>query len=136
MATTSTQYSIVRETMAAIYFDDETLLGPTQAPNWPQNFGQLSQEDQFTGKKELKMHKYLIVKGKSRIQEKTKEISQLLCRVHAVEWVNCFLSITRTWPSYEVVLLILSLWHLEFLVESWMTNIKSFLQIYNNSQNI
>ena len=27
------QYSAVRETMAAIYFDDETLFCPTEAPN-------------------------------------------------------------------------------------------------------
>ena len=39
------QYSAVCETIAAIYCDDETLLGPTEAPNWPANFGQLSQED-------------------------------------------------------------------------------------------
>ena len=58
--------------MAAIYCDDETLFGPTEAPNWPENFGQLSQEDQFTVKKEIKIQKELIVKGKSRIQEKNK----------------------------------------------------------------
>ena len=31
------QYSAVRETTAAIYCDDETLFGPTEAPNWPEN---------------------------------------------------------------------------------------------------
>ena len=70
------QYLAVRETMAAIYCDNETLFGPTEAPNWPENFGQLSQEDQVTVKKEIKIQKELILKGKSRIQEKTKEIRQ------------------------------------------------------------
>ena len=72
----SAQYSAVRETMAAIYCNNETLFGPTEAPNWPENFGQLSQEDQVTVKKEIKIQKELIVKGKSRIQKKTKEIRQ------------------------------------------------------------
>ena len=72
----SAQYSAVRETMAAIYCNNETLFGPTEAPNWPENFGQLSQEDQVTVKKEIKIQKELTVKGKSRIQEKTKEIRQ------------------------------------------------------------
>ena len=49
------QYSAVRETMAAIYCEDETLFGPTEAPNWPENFGQLSKEDQVTMKKEIKI---------------------------------------------------------------------------------
>ena len=70
------RFSAVRETMAAIYCDDETLFGPTQAPNWPPNFGQLSQEDQVTVKKEINIQKELIVKGKSGIQEKTKETRQ------------------------------------------------------------
>ena len=70
------QYSAVRETMAGIYCEDETLFGPTEAPNWPENFGQLSQEDQVTVRKEIKIQTELIVKGKSRIQEKTKEIRQ------------------------------------------------------------
>ena len=51
------QYSAVGETMAAIYSDDETLFGPTEALNWPENFGQLPQEDQITVKKEIKMQK-------------------------------------------------------------------------------
>ena len=51
------QESAVGETMAAIYSDDETLFGPTQAPNWPENFGQLSQEDQITVKKQIKIQK-------------------------------------------------------------------------------
>ena len=33
------------ENLSAIYCDDETLFGPTEAPNWPANFGQVSQED-------------------------------------------------------------------------------------------
>ena len=70
------QYLAVRETMAAIYCDNETLFGPTEAPNWPENFGQLSHEDQVTVKKEIKIQKELIVKGKRRTQEKTKEIKQ------------------------------------------------------------
>ena len=70
------QYLAARETMAAIYCDDETSFGPTEAPNWRENFGQLSQEDQVTVKKEIKIQKELIVKGKRRIQEKTKEIKQ------------------------------------------------------------
>ena len=70
------QYSAVRGTMPAIYCDHETLFGPTESPNWPENFGQLSQEDQVTVKKEIKIQKELIVKGKSRIQKKTKEIRQ------------------------------------------------------------
>ena len=49
------QYSAVRETMAAIYCEDETLFGPTEAPNCLENFGQLSQEDQVTVKKEIKI---------------------------------------------------------------------------------
>ena len=61
------QYPAVRETMAAIYCDDETLFGPNEAPNWSENFGQLPQKDQVTVKKEIK-----ILKRKSRIQEKTK----------------------------------------------------------------
>ena len=68
----ASQYSAVRETMAAIYCDDETLFGPTEVPNWPENFGKPSQEDQVTVKKEIKIQKELIVKGKSRIQEKIK----------------------------------------------------------------
>ena len=32
------QYSAVGETMGAIYSDDETLFGPTEALNWPENF--------------------------------------------------------------------------------------------------
>ena len=61
------QYLAVRETMAAIYCDNETLFGSTEAPNWPENFGQLSQEDQVTVKKEIKIQKEFILKGKSRI---------------------------------------------------------------------
>ena len=75
-ANKAAQYSAVRETTAAIYCDDETLFGPTEAPNWPENFGQLSQEDQVTVKKEIKIQKELIVKRKRWIQEKTKEIRQ------------------------------------------------------------
>ena len=70
------RYSAVREAMAAIYCEDETLFGPTEALNWHENFGQLSQEDQVTVKKEIKRQTELIVKGKSRIQEKAKEIRQ------------------------------------------------------------
>ena len=70
------QYSAVHETMAAIYCDDETLFGSAEAPNWPENFGQLLQEDRVTVKKEIKIQKELIVKGKGRIQEKKKEIRQ------------------------------------------------------------
>ena len=70
------QYSAVRETMSAIYCDDETLFSLTEAPNWPENFGQLSQEDHVTVKKEIKIQKELIVKGKSRILEKTKKLRQ------------------------------------------------------------
>ena len=70
------QYSALRETMAAIYCDDETLFCPTEAPNWAENFVQLTEEDQVTVKKEIKIQKEMIVKGKSRIQEKTKEIRQ------------------------------------------------------------
>ena len=66
------QYSAVRKTMSAIYCDDETLFGPTEALNWLENFGQLSQEDQVAVKKEIKIQKELVVKGKSRIQKKTK----------------------------------------------------------------
>ena len=65
--------------MAAIYCDDETFFGPTETPNWPANFGHLSQEDQVVVKKEIKIQKVLIVKGKSRIQEKT-EIRQLFSK--------------------------------------------------------
>ena len=75
-ANKAAQYSAVRETTGAIYCDDETLFGPTEAPNWPENFGQLSHEDQVTVKKEIKIQKELIVKGKRRTQEKTKEIKQ------------------------------------------------------------
>ena len=70
------QYSAVRETMAAIYCDGETLFGPAQVPNWSGNFGHLSQEDKVTVKKEIKIQKDLIAKVKRRIQEKTKEIRQ------------------------------------------------------------
>ena len=35
------QYLAARETMAAIYCDDETSFGPTEAPNWRENFGEL-----------------------------------------------------------------------------------------------
>ena len=35
-ANKAAQYSAVRETTAAIYCDDETLFGPTEAPNWPE----------------------------------------------------------------------------------------------------
>ena len=94
------QYSAVHETMAAIYCDDETLFGSTKAPNWPENFGQLLQEDRVTVKKEIKIRKELIVKGKDRIQEKKKKKSgsifpKLLCRVHAGEKVYWFMNITR-----------------------------------------
>ena len=75
-AVKAVQYSAVRETMTPIYCDDESLFGPTEAPNWPENFGHLSQEDQVTLKKEIKIQKDLIAKVKSRIQEKTKEIRQ------------------------------------------------------------
>ena len=70
------QYSAVRETMASIYRDNETLFCPTEAPDWAENFGQMTQEDQVTVKKEIKIQKEMIVKGKSRIQEKTKEIRE------------------------------------------------------------
>ena len=33
------QYSAVRERMPAIYCYVETLLCPTEAPNWTENFG-------------------------------------------------------------------------------------------------
>ena len=39
------QYLAVGETMAAIYCDDEILFGPIEAPNWPEDFSQLSQEE-------------------------------------------------------------------------------------------
>ena len=69
--------------------------------------------------------------GYRRKQKKSGNLfPKLLCRVNAVEVVNWFLNITRSWSPYAVVLRILSLCHLEFLVESWITNIKSFLQIY------
>ena len=127
------QYSAVLETMAATYCDDETLFGPTEAPNWPENFGQLSHENQATVKKDIKIQKDFIVKGKIGYGRKQKKSAsrfpKLLCWVHAEEVVNWFLNITRSWSPYGVVLLILSLCHLEFLVESWMTNIKSFPQI-------
>ena len=55
----ATQYSVLQETMAAIYCDDETLFGLTEVPNWPENFGQLSQKDQVTVKKEIKIQKDL-----------------------------------------------------------------------------
>ena len=76
MLTKQPNIQLYVKTVADIYCDDETLLGPTEAPNWPENFGQLSQKDQVTVKKEIKIQKELIVKGKSRIQEKTKEIRQ------------------------------------------------------------
>ena len=69
-------YSAVRETMIAIYCDDETLFSSTEVPNWSENFSQLSKEDQVKVKKEIKIQKELIVKGKGRIQEKKKEIRQ------------------------------------------------------------
>ena len=98
-----------------------------------ENVGQRSQEDQVTVKKGIKIQKEMIMKGKSKIQEKTKEIrqsfSEAVFRVHAVEVVNWFLNITRSRSPYGVVLRILSLCHLELLVESWMTSIKRFLQI-------
>ena len=75
------QYLAVGETMAAIYCDDEILFGPIEAPNWPEDFSQLSQEDQVTVKKEINIQKDLIVKGKSRIKEKTKEIRQSFPKV-------------------------------------------------------
>ena len=43
------QYSTVR--MAAIYCDDEKLFGSNEAPNWPENFSQLSQEGQAVVRK-------------------------------------------------------------------------------------
>ena len=70
------QYSAVRETVAAIYCEDETLFGPIEALNQPENVRQLSQEDQVTVKKEIKIQKGLIMKEKSRIQQKLKEIKQ------------------------------------------------------------
>ena len=70
------QYSAVREIMTVIYCEDETLFRPTDAPNWPENFGQLSQEDQVAVKQEIKIRTELIVTGKSKIQEKTKEFRQ------------------------------------------------------------
>ena len=39
------QYSAVSETIAAIYCEDETLFGPIEALNWPENFRQLSHKD-------------------------------------------------------------------------------------------
>ena len=63
----ATQYSVLQETMAAIYWDDETLFGPTEALNWPENFGQLSQKDQVTSEKRDQNTKRLAVVLGSRI---------------------------------------------------------------------
>ena len=93
------QHLAVRETMAATYCDHETLFGPTEAPNGPENFGQLSQEDQVTVKKEIKIQKGLIVKGKSRIQKKTKEIRQSFSK--AVVSVSCSGSSKLVFENYE-----------------------------------
>ena len=107
------QYSAVRETMADIYCDDETLLGLTEAPNWPENFGQLSQKDQVTVKKRSKYKKNWLWKERVGYRRKQKKsgspFPKLLCRVNAVEVVNWFLNITRSWSPYGVVLGILSL---------------------------
>ena len=93
------QHSAVRETMAAAYCDHETLFGPTEAQNGPENFGQLSQEDQVTVKKEIKIQKDLIVKGKSRIQGKTKEFRQSFSK--AVVSGSCSGSSKLVFEHYE-----------------------------------
>ena len=78
--------------------DDEILFGPIEAPNCPEDFSELSQEGQVTVKKEINIQKDLIVKGKSRIKEKTKEIRQLFPKVVVSRSgvVNWLLNITRT----------------------------------------
>ena len=58
--------------MAAIYCDDETLFGPTEAQNQPENFDQLLPEDQVTMKKEIKIQKELTVKRKESDKREKK----------------------------------------------------------------
>ena len=73
--------------MAVIYCNGETLFGPTEAPNWPANSGQLSQEDQVTVKKEIKIQKERV--GYKRKQKKSgSRFPRLLCQVHEMEVVN------------------------------------------------
>ena len=67
------KYSALRNKMAAISCNDETFFGLNEPPIWPENFGQLWQEDQVTVKSKIKIQEELTVKGKSRMQEKTKE---------------------------------------------------------------
>ena len=79
--------------MAAIYCDDETLFGPTEAQNQPENFDQLLPEDQVTMKKEIKIQKELTVKRKESDKREKKKKSgihfpKVLCRVHAAEVAN------------------------------------------------
>ena len=68
------KYFAVRIIMTAISSYNETLFVLTEAPNWSENFGQVSQEDQVTVKNKIKIQKELTLKRKSRIQEKTKQL--------------------------------------------------------------
>ena len=79
------------------------------------------QEDQVTVKKEIKIQKDLIVKRKIAYRSKQRKsgshFPKPLCRVHAMEVVNLYLNIKINWSPYRVVLLILSLYRLDFLME-------------------
>ena len=55
-------------------------LGPAETHNLPKNSNELSKEDQTKTKRELKQKKDFIVKGKSRIMEKAKEVWKAFSR--------------------------------------------------------
>ena len=86
-------------------------------------------------KKEINIHKDLIVKGNRRINEKRKEIRQLFSKavmsLYAAELVNWLLNIARSWSPYGVVLFILTL-----SLVGWRTSADLDVQENNKNQNV
>ena len=73
----SHQYKEIRISMAKIYLDkDVTLFGPVTSPSLPEDFKDLSKEEQKKSKKLVKESTDLINRGNKRVMEKVKEIRQ------------------------------------------------------------
>ena len=72
----TTQYSSIRESMAALYPEDISLFGPIKVPSLLEDFNGLSEEERMIKRKEFKQESKLWSRGKSRVMEKIKEIRQ------------------------------------------------------------
>ena len=61
--------------MAKIYSEEDTsLFGPVTSRALPDNFADLSQNEQKALKEQLKDNKNMITKGGNRVNEKVKEV--------------------------------------------------------------